>query len=247
MGLLVLLVLLLYVCGVVWFIGRRYLPRYYATVSNAGNSASPYRLARLVRRVLSIVHSFVFFIVIAWPALWFVIGLSQTGRPEWGADIKMYSGFKLDLSLLPALEASGLRNQVISGKTMLNIDTANRFAVYLFAATTYLQAVIVLYIVLQLRNIFVSLSNGEAFTSANPKRLKKIAVTILAWQLAAPLLQYYGWGAMLKNITLNTQAIQLYPAFQLNLIGIFTGLAVLVLSGVLNEAVQIREEQRLTI
>jgi hypothetical protein len=64
-----------------------------------------------------------------------------------------------------------------------------------------------LHVVLQLRNIFVSLSIGEAFTSENSTRLKLIAVVILASQPVAPLLQYYDWGAVLKRISFNTQVI----------------------------------------
>jgi hypothetical protein len=247
MAIITIPALLLYVGLVLWFIGRRYLPRYYAKVSKADSLASAYRLARTIQRLLSIVHSLVFFAVIALPPLWFAASLSQIGHPKWGADIRVYSGFRLHLDMLPAMEASGLRDPVISGETLLHIDTSNRFAWYLFASSTYLSALIVLYVLLQLRNTFVSLSNGEAFTSVNSVRLQKIGMLVLASQLAAPLLQYYGWGAVLKGISLNTQAIQLYPAFELNLIGIFTGLAVLVLSGVMKEAVQMRDEQRLTI
>ncbi len=247
MLIIVLPVLLAYVGFILWFIGRRYLPRYYARVSGAGGSASPYRLAGMVRRILSLAHFLFFFAVIIWPPIYLIMTMSQTGQSGWGADIGVFSGFKFDLSLLPNLEASGLREQVFGGKTLLNIDTSNGFAWHLFAVSTYMKALISFYVVLQLRNIFVSLGNGEVFTRINTTRVKKIALAILASQLAAPLLQYFGWGAVLKDISFNTQAIQLYPAYELNLLGIFTGLALLVLSGVINEAVQMRDEQRLTI
>jgi hypothetical protein len=41
--------------------------------------------------------------------------------------------------------------------------------------------------------------------------------------------------------------MQFYPAFELNPIGILIGLALLVLSSVMNEAVQMWNEQKLTI
>jgi hypothetical protein len=239
--------LLVYGGLIYWFINRLYLPKYYARVIDTGSSGSTYRLAGTVRCILSILHGLLLLAAIAWPAVWVVMSLSQAGHALWGANVGVFSGFRLDLNLLPALEASGLRNQTISGKTLLNIDTHSHFAWQLFALSTYIKALVGLYVVLQLRNIFVSLSNGEIFAGINSMRLKKIAAAILAWQAVLPLIEYFGWGVVLKQISFSTQAIQLYPAFELNAIGVFTGLALLVLSGVMNEAVQMRDEQRLTI
>ena len=52
---------------------------------------------------------------------------------------------------------------------------------------------------------------------------------------------------MLNDIAFNVPGIQLFPAFEFNLGGIFAGLAIIVLSGVLREAVSIHQEQELTI
>lgn len=247
MSMILIPALLLYVGFLFWFITRYYLPRYYAPVSNAETSGAHYRLARVVRRILSVIHGLLFFTLIVWLPFWIVMTLSQLGSPEWGIDIAGYSGFRIDLNLLPTLEATGLRDPVISGKTLLSIDTSNRLAWNLFAISTFLGNIIGLYVVLQMRNIFVSLSSGEAFTITNSKRLKKIGVVIIAAYLAAPLVQYYGWGAVLKDISFNTAGIALYPAFELDLVGILIGLGTLVLSGVINEAVQMQDEQKLTI
>lgn len=99
------------------------------------------------------------------------------------------------MNRMPIPETSGLREQVISGKAHLKVDTSNH----------------------------------------------------LAWQVAIPLLQYLGWSAVFKDISFSSRVFQLYPALELNPIAIFTGLALLVLSGVMNEAVRMHDEQRLTI
>ena len=52
---------------------------------------------------------------------------------------------------------------------------------------------------------------------------------------------------MLSDIELNVPGIQLYPAFELGIAGIFVGLAIIVLSGVLREATNIHKDQSLTI
>jgi hypothetical protein len=72
-------------------------------------------------------------------------------------------------------------------------------------------------------------------------------VVLLAWQAAIPLLQYFGRNAVFGDTLFSPRVFQLYPVWELNPLAIFTGLALLVLSGVLNEAVRMHEEQRLTI
>jgi hypothetical protein len=53
---------------------------------------------------------------------------------------------------------------------------------------------------------------------------------------------------VLKNVSLNSSpAIKFTPPINIDLVAIFIGVALLVLAGVINEAVKIHEEQRLTI
>ena len=52
---------------------------------------------------------------------------------------------------------------------------------------------------------------------------------------------------MLNDIGFNVQGIQLHPAFEINIAGVFAGFAIIVLSGVLREAARIHHEQSLTV
>ncbi len=246
--LIILMTILLYFGFVYWFARRYYLPWYNAGVPGDDGSASSYRLARTIRRILGFFHYLVFYIVMIAPVI-FLMTMVTAYYPnaEWGNYIYLYSGFKLDLSLLPTLETSGLLGQEISGNALMKIKTSSLFSWQLFLIMIYLRGLYVLFIVLQLRHIFLSLSIGEAFTSANASRLKKIAVVILAWHVATPILGYFSWGAMLERISFNTQALKLDPVIFPDLIGIFIGVTLLVLSGVINEAVKMHDEQRLTI
>lgn len=239
--------LLIYFSFIFWFIKYRYLSRYYAVISRADSSASPYRLARGVRRFLSFSHWLLFIIVIVLLPLYFSVNIYQAGSPDWGADIALHSYFRLNLSMLPDFEISELNRQEIIGWGTLRINTSNYFAWYLLMIWHYLALLSFLYLVLQLRNIFVSLNLGEAFTKKNSIRLNRIAIVLLAWQVAIPLLQLFSFWAVFNGLTLKTQGIRLDPHFEVNLIYITLGLALLVLSGVLNEAVKMRDEQRLTI
>ena len=70
---------------------------------------------------------------------------------------------------------------------------------------------------------------------------------MIIWTAINPLLQYFGGRAILTEFALNVPGIQLSPAFDINGMGIFIGLAMIVLSGVLNEATNIHKDQQLTI
>ena len=104
-----------------------------------------------------------------------------------------------------------------------------------------------LYVLVQLRALFASLVSGMSFTPENSGRIKKIGFVVIIWSAINPLLQYFGGQAMLAEYSLNVPGIQLSPAFDVNGLAIFIGLAMIVLSGVLNEAARMHEVQQLTI
>jgi hypothetical protein len=69
----------------------------------------------------------------------------------------------------------------------------------------------------------------------------------IAWHTVRPLLQYFGGRVVLNDVAFNVQGIQLYPAFEFNIAGLFAGLAIIVLSGIMREAASIHHDQSLTI
>ena len=243
---IILTVLLAYYSFIIWFVKDRYLPKYYVTITRVDSSASPYRLARVVRQILSFIHWLLFIYVIVYLPICIPMCSPQISNCC-GADLLLYAYFKLDLSMLASLETSGLHGQIIKHRGHLIINTSNHFAWYLMSIWEYLACLSYLYGALQIRNILVSLNLGKAFTRKNSTRLNRMAVLILFWQVATPLLQYFGCGTVLKDISFNTQAIQLEPSFAVEWRFIILGLLFLVLSGVLKEAVKIKNENRLTI
>ena len=104
-----------------------------------------------------------------------------------------------------------------------------------------------MFVVIQFRAMVMSLQSGLSFSAENSMRIKRIGIATIVWNIFIPILQYFGWGAFIKGIVFNTQGIQFYPAFELNVLGLLTGLMLMVLSGLLNEAAQISKEQELTI
>jgi hypothetical protein len=207
-------------------------------------------LTRVVKRILDLFRILAIASLILWPLFVVIVTVGHFSQPEtWGVDIGVFARFIIDLSAIAGdvTSSSGVRDPIISGKAMLNIDTSSLHALYLFTAITELGGIVGLYVLIQLRALFASLVDGASFTSENFGRIRKIGVVVIGWALISPLLQYFGGQAILAEYSLNVAGIQLSPAFDLNGLGILIGLAMIVLSGVLNEAASMQELQELTI
>ena len=70
---------------------------------------------------------------------------------------------------------------------------------------------------------------------------------IPTWGIVMPLLQYFAWGSVVKDISFSSPGLQLYPAFELNVMGLLLGFLLIVLSDLLKEAAEMNTEQELTI
>lgn len=207
-------------------------------------------LTRVVKRFLDVFRVFAYIALIVWPLAVIAMTTGQSSHPEtWGVDIGFFSGFSIDFSAfaedLP--ESPGVRDPVMSGKAVLNIDTSSLRALYVFTLLTEIGVLVGLYVLLQLRRIFASLVKGEYFATDNSRCIRNIGIVVTCWSLLSPLLQYFGGQVILSEYALNVPGVQLSPAFELNGLGIFIGLAMIVLSGVLNEATKIHQLQQLTI
>lgn len=208
---------------------------------------SKWNLTAIVQRVMNFFLAFFYVMIILWPPILVVMAISQNQVPTWGFDIPAFTRFSLDLSMLSGVEATGLRQPEIHGKAMITFDTSNLYAWYLFAATQLLSAMVALFVIIQLRAIVMSLQRGLSFSPDNALRIKHIGMVTIIWNLIMPLIQYFGWGAFINEISINTPAIQFHPAFEFNVFGLVVGLLLLLLSGILTEAAEISAEQELTI
>ncbi len=204
-------------------------------------------LTGVVKRLLDFFLVLYLFLIVMWLPFIVVMALSQAGNPGWGFDIIAFSGFNIDINALAGVEFTGLRNPEISGKTSVNLDTSNLFAFYLFASSQLIAAITAFYGVVQLRALILSLRKGLSFTAENAIRIKRIGYVVLAWNLANPLMQYFGWGRVIQDFSFTTGGVQLYPAFEINGGGLFLATLLIVLSGVLREAAALSKEHELTI
>ncbi|TNE58463.1 MAG: DUF2975 domain-containing protein [Alphaproteobacteria bacterium] len=108
-------------------------------------------------------------------------------------------------------------------------------------------ALIFLYGLWHLRKVFAMLRAGNPFSFEMVRHIKMVGIVILVWQVARPLFEYVTGSILLANADLGIAGLEVYPAFELSVGGIFVGLAVIVLSGVLAEAADLHEDQSLTV
>ena len=176
-----------------------------------------------------------------------VMGISQGTSNTWGADISIFAGFQIDLNAINGIDATGLRNPEMHGKTEIAIDTSNVTAFYLFMGSQAALTFAGLYGVSQLRSLVISLKKGNAFSADNASRLKRIGLLVMVWNLVSPIFQYFAWGSVINDISFSNQGLDLFPAFEFNVMAIFIGALMMILSDLFLEATLISQEQRLTI
>jgi hypothetical protein len=211
------------------------------------HSSNPMVLTHIVKRSMDILLILALIIVSIIPIVVVIMAISQSLKPTWGIDIGVFSGFMIDLKHLSGVDAIGVRKREFSGKTILNIDTSSIYAWYLFIIISEMSAIIALYVLTQLRAIVMSFQLGISFTNENSHRVKKIGMVVIACNVINPLLQYYAWGSVIKEISFNTQGLLLYPTFEINIMGLLIGSMLILLSKMLQEATDIQKEQELTI
>jgi len=204
-------------------------------------------MLNFVKGLLSFFTVFLLLICLVIPPITVVLSLSQGASPTWGVDISIYAGFSLDLNAISGIEVDGLRNPELSGKSTVFIDTSNPHAFYLFMFSQMAMALVSLYVVVQLRSLLMSLKNGNAFCFANAKILKQIGYTVIVFNLISPFFQYFAWGSVIAQIDFSNQGLALYPAWDFDLLAMFIGAMMIILSDLFLEATMISQEQRLTI
>ncbi|MFK8012326.1 MAG: DUF2975 domain-containing protein [Marinicellaceae bacterium] len=241
------LAILVYASFLFWLFKRFKFKQIWQGPTSHNTEAHKSPLTLFVKRALDFFIILFLCISLAIPVIAVVMAISQTDVPTWGIDIGIFSGFKLNLAEMSGIEAMGVRNQEFSGKGLVSIDTSNLYAWYLFIVISQVSALVALYVTNQLRNMVLSLLSNTPFNNDNPQRIKKIGIVIIVWNVLNPLVQYFGWGSVVNGIAFNNTGIQLHPAFEVNVIAVLIGLMLLLLSGLLNEAKILKQEQELTI
>jgi hypothetical protein len=209
------------------------------------------KLTLLVKRFLDVIWFLFLFAAVAWPVTVMVVGLSIPSEPEQRhTDVDIFLNFRVNSQASTELAVTkGSESQLLlkgRGDVQLN-NTQGRLSWYLSAAISEVLLFIFLYGLLIMRKLFASLAEADTFTKDNAERIRRIGYVFIGWHVISPVLQYFGSRTMLHDIAFNVPGIQLYPGFEFNIGGVFAGFAIIVMSGVLREAVSIHQDQSLTI
>lgn len=209
------------------------------------------RLTSVVKRFLDLIWVLFIGLAIIWPFVVGVIGLNIPADPsdrhtDMSAflSLRVFAGADEELASVSA----GLGDLLLSGRGDLILNnTKGNLGWWITGAISEVMLLIFLYGLKIMRRLFSSLVEGKAFTDENADRMKKIGYLFIGWNIIAPIMQYLGGRMILSDMAMSMPNVQLYPAFEINIAGLFTGLAIIVLSGVLLEAIALRKEQELTI
>ena len=104
-----------------------------------------------------------------------------------------------------------------------------------------------LFVVLQLRNILASLCNGESFSTGNSQRLNWVGKVIVFAYLVGPVWNFFLSYSVIHTVQFSNPAITLSPTTDGSIIGLMVGVGILILSPVIKEAEQLLDDQRHTI
>jgi len=209
------------------------------------------KLTVLVKRFLDFLRVFFLAVAVIWPITVMVVGLNIPSDPaQRHADVSVFTSFHInsDVSTDSATTPGNAGERVMSGRGEVRLNnTKSRLSWYLSGAISEILLLVFLYGLLAMRRLFASLTEGSTFTDQNAERLRKIGYVFIGFHVVSPVLQYFGSRMMLQDIAFNVPGIELFPAFELNIGGLFAGFAIIVFSGVLREANSIHQDQSLTI
>jgi hypothetical protein len=136
-------------------------------------------------------------------------------------------------------------SRIADGKGLLHLFHHQRSLFLLNAAFYLLLFLVLLWGIHLLRRILATTAGGRPFDPTNPRRMSMLGWLIVAASLLATLLRYLASRWALSKVT--ATSIPLAPMVHFDKEWIFCGLLVLVLAGIWKQAVQIAEEQSLTV
>ena len=209
------------------------------------------RLTILVKRFLDVFRILFLAVAVVWPVTVLVVGLNIPSDPEQRhTDVNLLLNFSINSEASTGAKTSpGNEGELLlkgRGNVILN-NTRGQLSWYISGAISEVLLFIFLYGLLTMRKLLISLAEGATFTPENVERIRKVGYVFIGFHIVRPLLQYFGSRMALEDIAFNMPGIHLYPAFELNIGGVFAGFAIIVMSGVLREAVGMHQEQSLTI
>ena len=218
--------------------------------TNGMTRRNSHRLTILVKRFVDVLWYLGIGSLIIWPIAVLVIGLNiPSNIDERHTDINFPFSFKVyPQQLVEGSDQEGYPAELIQGQSEIKLNnTKSLRAWYLAGVISEVMGLIGLVALFYVRKIFANLTAKQAFNIENASFIEKVGYVFIVWNLLFSILTYLGGLAILSDVGEHSRSIHLAPAINIDLIGVFTGLAIIVLAGVIKEASILHEEQSLTI
>lgn len=217
--------------------------------SAQNNGESLNGLTKLVKRFIDFLWYATIASLVVWLVMTFVIGLNiPEVEQQRHTDIDFFFSFAMYPDSVALVEQPSKLSEVIQGQGEIKLNnTQGVMSWYLSSVFIFILGFIGLAGIAYSRKLFTNLMNQQFFVSENYKNVQMIGYVCIVWHIVYPLLTFAGGWLILQEVGTLNDALILKPAFPLSLVGIFTGLAIVVIAQVFKEAIEIHQENELTI
>lgn len=190
-----------------------------------------------------------------WYLQWlFVITIVATSiiilvQPKW-IDSEKLSGFQIQFSKVNIGDIKlndGLSHDAYlsSGTARLHISDFKQPYIFLRLLLVLLDALIYIYIIYQLQQIFKNLKTENFFNATNGLYTKKIAYAVITQAVFFPITGYFVNRYIFSSINLSQIEFYSVPSFDFN--AVFLGLLIFAIAKAFIKGAELKAEQELTI
>lgn len=208
------------------------------------------RLTHIVKKLMDFFWYLSILSLTAWSIAILVIGINIPDvASERHTDITFPIAFKVLPSLEPMLLSDATAvSEIMQGQGEVKLNnTQSHIAWYISNFIIVVMGLVSLIGIWLGRKIITNLALKQPFHEENPKHIRNLGLVFIFWNLLNPFAIYLGGLVIISDVGTLSNNLELSPAFSINMLGLFTGLTILVIAQVIKEAARIQHEQSLTI
>ena len=145
----------------------------------------------------------------------------------------------------PDLDIGPVSLDDVRATALLTFPPPTRLVLFETAAGLLCGLALVLWVLAQLRAVFLTLRNGTPFLPVNARRLRRVAYALIFGELGWALLSFAGSAYVRRYFTGEAVRFDTWP--HVNLFALLNGVVVLVIAEVFRIGARLDEDQSLTV
>ncbi|WP_412971722.1 DUF2975 domain-containing protein [Glaciecola sp. MF2-115] len=208
------------------------------------------RLTQIVKKFMDFFWYLSILSLSAWSVAILVIGLNiPDAASERHTDITFPIAFKVHTSSEPiSLSDEAAISEIMHGQGEVKLNnTQSHKAWYVSNFIIVVMGLVSLVGIWLGRKILTNLALKQPFHDENPGLIRNLGLVFIIWNILNPFAVYLGGMVIISDVGQLAADVELSPAFSINMLGLFTGVTILVIAQVIKEAARIQYEQSLTI